>query len=249
MDFNEKLQTLRKEKNITQEELAEKLDVSRQAVSKWESGQSLPEIDKIIELAKMHEVSLDYLLTNEKERKNFEPQKNALQTKKSNLRIIMASLLLGIGLIGMLIIYICYIVNLIAVNWRELNFIGFWSYYKLQPLVIACGILVFAGAAMLMENMIIRLITYLRQNLLLVFGSVGFCAGIFLIFSSIMSWSAPVTETMSIEDINGEFIRGYKIQSVNSNNRLVFLLIFSIILTLAALIMLITGIVKKTRKK
>lgn len=44
MDFSEKLLTLRKAKNLTQEELAEKLNVSRQSVSKWESGQAVPEL-------------------------------------------------------------------------------------------------------------------------------------------------------------------------------------------------------------
>ncbi len=46
MDFSEKLLTLRKANNMTQEQLAEKLDVSRQSISKWESGQATPELEK-----------------------------------------------------------------------------------------------------------------------------------------------------------------------------------------------------------
>ena len=46
MDFPEKLLTLRKAKDLTQEQLAEKLGVSRQSVSKWESGQATPELEK-----------------------------------------------------------------------------------------------------------------------------------------------------------------------------------------------------------
>ena len=46
MNFSEKLLTLRKAKNLTQEQLAEKLDVSRQSISKWESGQAVPEMEK-----------------------------------------------------------------------------------------------------------------------------------------------------------------------------------------------------------
>ena len=46
MEFNEKLQELRKQKNLTQEELAEVLFVSRTAISKWESDGAVPEIDK-----------------------------------------------------------------------------------------------------------------------------------------------------------------------------------------------------------
>ena len=62
MDFSEKLLTLRKSRDLTQEQLAERLDVSRQSVSKWESGQAVPELDKIVALSDIFEVTTDYLL-------------------------------------------------------------------------------------------------------------------------------------------------------------------------------------------
>ena len=62
MNLAEKIQNLRKEKQLSQEELAEKLDISRQSVSKWESGLALPEIDKIIMLGEIFNVTTDYLL-------------------------------------------------------------------------------------------------------------------------------------------------------------------------------------------
>ena len=62
MNFAEKLLNLRTEYGYSQETLAEKLDVSRQAVSKWESGATLPETDKIITLSNFFGVSTDYLL-------------------------------------------------------------------------------------------------------------------------------------------------------------------------------------------
>lgn len=62
MDFSEKLLTLRKSKNLTQEELAEQVNVSRQSISKWESGQALPELDKIVLLSGIFDVTTDYLL-------------------------------------------------------------------------------------------------------------------------------------------------------------------------------------------
>ncbi|MCL2843377.1 MAG: helix-turn-helix domain-containing protein [Oscillospiraceae bacterium] len=62
MKFHEKLQELRKGRGLSQEALAEILDVSRQAVSKWESGQTYPETDKLIALAKLFDVTLDSLL-------------------------------------------------------------------------------------------------------------------------------------------------------------------------------------------
>ena len=65
MEFNEKLQQLRKHKGLTQEELAERLYVSRTAVSKWESGRGYPNIDSLKALAKFFSVSLDELLSGE----------------------------------------------------------------------------------------------------------------------------------------------------------------------------------------
>lgn len=62
--FAQKLITLRKEKGWSQEELAQKLNVSRQSVSKWESMASMPDIDKIIILSDIFDVSTDYLLKN-----------------------------------------------------------------------------------------------------------------------------------------------------------------------------------------
>ena len=55
MSFGENLQFYRKRKDITQEQLAEQLDVSRQTVSKWESGSSYPEMEKILQLCDLFE--------------------------------------------------------------------------------------------------------------------------------------------------------------------------------------------------
>ena len=62
MEFSEKLLTLRKAKDLTQEQLAEKLNVSRQSVSKWESGQVVPELEKIVAMSVVFDVTTDYLL-------------------------------------------------------------------------------------------------------------------------------------------------------------------------------------------
>lgn len=62
MIFSEQLSKLRKEANLTQEDLAEKCQVSRQAIAKWESGESVPTIEKFIILAGLFEMSLDELV-------------------------------------------------------------------------------------------------------------------------------------------------------------------------------------------
>lgn len=65
MEFNEKLQELRKQRNLTQEELAEVLYVSRTAISKWESGRGYPNIDSLKAISKYFSVSLDELLSSD----------------------------------------------------------------------------------------------------------------------------------------------------------------------------------------
>ena len=65
MEFNEKLQELRKQKELTQEELAEVLFVSRTAVSKWESGRGYPNIDSLKAISKFYGVTIDKLLSGD----------------------------------------------------------------------------------------------------------------------------------------------------------------------------------------
>lgn len=62
MKLEDNLQKFRKSKGLSQEELAEKCDISRQAIAKWESGESVPTIDKLIFLADFYKVSLDELV-------------------------------------------------------------------------------------------------------------------------------------------------------------------------------------------
>lgn len=62
MRFGDKLREIRKQRGLTQEELAELLNVSRQAISKWESGNGYPETEKLIILSRELNISLDYLL-------------------------------------------------------------------------------------------------------------------------------------------------------------------------------------------
>lgn len=65
MNFSEKLQLIRKSKGYTQEELAEKLSVSRQAVAKWESGQVYPDIYNLIQISNLFHVTVDYLVRDQ----------------------------------------------------------------------------------------------------------------------------------------------------------------------------------------
>ncbi len=62
MEFREKLQLLRTNMKLSQEELANKLDISRQSITKWENGQSFPDIQNLIQLSEIFRVSIDRLV-------------------------------------------------------------------------------------------------------------------------------------------------------------------------------------------
>lgn len=72
MNFGEKLFTLRKKEGLSQEALAEKLNTSRQAISKWENGQGFPETEKILKIGNIFNVSMDYLLKDSVEEEKKE---------------------------------------------------------------------------------------------------------------------------------------------------------------------------------
>ena len=80
------LADLRKRNGLSQEALAEKMGVSRQAVSKWERGESTPDTDTLIELSNLYNVSLDVLVGNKKEDETPPPKKEK-KTKTDKLPI------------------------------------------------------------------------------------------------------------------------------------------------------------------
>lgn len=75
--LSEKLYTLRKKSGLSQEQLAQQLNVSRQAISKWESGSSIPESEKLMAISEYFHVTLDYLMKEETDCQAPEPQSPA----------------------------------------------------------------------------------------------------------------------------------------------------------------------------
>ena len=104
MDFNEKLQALRKARSLTQEELAEAIFVSRTAVSKWESGRGYPSIDSLKELARFFHVSIDGLIDPDEIVVAAEDDKRAFARKSAalvcGLLDVLVALLLFIPVFG-----------------------------------------------------------------------------------------------------------------------------------------------------
>ena len=104
MEFNEKLQELRKSKGLTQEELAEKLFVSRTAISKWESGRGYPSIDSLKEISRYFSVTIDELICPEEILSAAEEEKQAFAGRTlsfiSNTLDVLTALLLFLPVYG-----------------------------------------------------------------------------------------------------------------------------------------------------
>ena len=82
MNFANNLQKLRKLSSMSQEALAEKLDVTRQSVSKWESGASYPEMDKLIAICKIFKVDMDTLVNGDVSKVTKESDDNTIKPKE-----------------------------------------------------------------------------------------------------------------------------------------------------------------------
>ena len=112
MKFNEKLIELRKKEGLSQEELGYKLNVTRQTVSKWELGQTTPEMDKLIEISKMFNISVDELIKGTEEDKNINVEKNQTEPIKDQpivekntknkiiVIVLVAALVIVVGMMG-----------------------------------------------------------------------------------------------------------------------------------------------------
>lgn len=104
MNFPEKLQKLRKERGWSQEELASRIAVSRQAVSKWELGTAVPDTDNIVQLSKLFGVTTDYLI---KDNLDCDEDIPAVARTAANVRKLLiagiVTLVLGVIIIGVLL--------------------------------------------------------------------------------------------------------------------------------------------------
>ncbi len=124
MEFEKKLFELRKQKGISQEELADKLNISRQTLSKWELGNSTPDMEKLILLSDYFEISLDELVFGNKSETHKEALKegitiakvlddkiltveNKQKTKKGfKIVLIILAIFLGIDILSMVIYFL-----------------------------------------------------------------------------------------------------------------------------------------------
>lgn len=141
MQFNEKLQKLRKETGMSQEQLAEKLHVSRQAISKWELGTSTPDTDNIVMISRCFQVPLEYLLMTDfdtVDEYNEELNKNIQSSGNKKPEIMIKTVILAA--IGMLIICVAWLLTYQLQAW-DMNMNGSaytdaLLYLKKCPLII-----------------------------------------------------------------------------------------------------------------
>ena len=100
MNVSEKIRTLRKSKGMSQEELAGQVNISRQAVSRWENGTALPDADNIVQLSKLFGVTTDYLLMDSYESDEDSPKikenNKILHANSTSLAIILQATFLNI---------------------------------------------------------------------------------------------------------------------------------------------------------
>lgn len=108
MELGKKIKQLRKFSGMTQEQLAEKLNISRQALSKWENGTSMPDVESVVRISMLFQISLEELLI--KEEKYVEESKTQitledltqinLHNRRMNLLLSSGILFLAIGIMG-----------------------------------------------------------------------------------------------------------------------------------------------------
>ena len=115
MTTGQKIYELRKSARITQEQFAEKLEVSRQAVSKWESDTAYPETDKIIKIAELFGVSCDYLLKD-----GVEAAEGRLSPRRRALFKMLVTIGVACCAVGYVVAIICYY----CIDMRESPLIG-----------------------------------------------------------------------------------------------------------------------------
>lgn len=117
MNLGEKIYKLRTEKNLSQGDLAEKLDVSRQSVSKWETDTAVPDLDKLIKLCDVFEISLDELTGREKPKEKPVSKIEEIKEIKNSLTKsqLIGCVLIGVGIISLLLPFGTFVAPVILI--------------------------------------------------------------------------------------------------------------------------------------
>lgn len=119
MEFSDQIKALRKEKNLTQEEFAKKLNVSRQAVSNWENNRNLPDLEMLIQISSIFDISLDELILGDRKMNKMTEKliKDTDENRKVKYNMITAISGAGLMLIG----FLCFVIKMSSVEYVDKN--------------------------------------------------------------------------------------------------------------------------------
>lgn len=169
MTLSQRLTQIRKQMGLSQEEFGALFDVSRQAVSKWELGQSKPDIDVLLSISKKMNISLDVLLDNDIGANANESHLNKVLANKH--RMLFGILLLSLGIVGFMFLY----VDIHIVSNISTMIIGMWYMPMHIPFSMLLLVLVFIGVYHIIQVM--YPLSVLQQKLLFL------CYGLFALFN------------------------------------------------------------------
>ena len=125
MTIGDKIYKLRNEKGLSQEALAEKLGVSRQSISKWETNQSIPDLDRINGIVKYFNVSLDYLINDSQEDNTCEMLTEIKNNDEKIIRMRSVTRAFTIALICIGVLYLLYMLMYIILQNKILSILGY----------------------------------------------------------------------------------------------------------------------------
>jgi len=208
MELHEKLQELRKERGLTQEDMAEALYVSRTAISKWESGRGYPSIDSLKAIAEFYSVSIDELLSSEKLISIAERENKRNIAKINNLFLgmadILALLLIFPPLYPKTVDGNLYSVNLIQYSGKsQFVLIMYWVLFSLLVVIGGLRIIVLLAD---IENC--------QKIITIVSTEVNVLALIFLMmarepYAAVLAFALLAIKTITIYLCNGRRIEGF----------------------------------------
>ena len=144
--LSEKLYQLRKKSGLSQEQLAEQLNVSRQAISKWESGSAFPESEKLIIISNYFGVSVDYLLKDEVE----DDAKTANNEVGKNPKIVAGLIICITGIVAMILWGLFFVFRPEASN--QMSESSMITIDGNGIFLILCVVAVVAGAGLLLKS-------------------------------------------------------------------------------------------------
>ena len=163
--IGERIRQLRSGKGMSQEQLAEALHISRQAVSKWETGESVPDTERVMLLCRVLDISADYLLFGKENEQTATPIPSAAKPQNQGKALTIVGVVsVGIGSLGLLVMWVLSTM-LVSDVWTEVgvtnpltgetyyeiqyygayDFLSFIETYRLHALVFICVLLLVIG--------------------------------------------------------------------------------------------------------